>query len=244
MASEVGRSAWTDVGIDAVGQASSPEALRPVRCCVIGMEPPELPIHRVGDIDAQLLKQRFLGQQGVGHRPATAENRRIAETDIKAQNTAGPDLNQQRYPGAGELLAMYAVDENHICPRMIHLHEIEQALAVIGARMRLMGAALLRAHARASPLRLGYLADQPDQSALARYLARREAELPILRDQKTMNFPGCQGRSGRWLCQEYFLGKPVDRLPHRLGDAMTANPGTARGWSQARRHRICAKSAY
>lgn len=61
---------------------------------MIGMKPPELSVHRVGDIDAQFLEQRLLGQQGIGNRATTAEDRRIAEADIKALNTAGPDLNK------------------------------------------------------------------------------------------------------------------------------------------------------
>lgn len=78
---------------------------------------------------------------------------------------------------------MDAVDEDHIGARMIHLHKIEQALAMIDARMRLMGAAPLRAHARAGTLRLGNLADKPDQRTLAWHFSRRETELPVLRDQ-------------------------------------------------------------
>ena len=111
------------------------------------MQPLELAIHWIVDIHPEFAKKRALRQQRVGHRPAAAEDRRVPETHVKAQNRAGPDVDQQSQPRTGKLLAMQAVDEYHIGASMIHLHEVEQTLALVGTGMRLVCAPLLRAHA-------------------------------------------------------------------------------------------------
>ena len=93
---------------------------------MIGMEPLELAIRRIVDVYPEFAKKRPLGQQRVSHRPAAAEDRGIPKTHIKAQNCAGPDVDQQGKPGTGKLFAMQTVDEDHIGAGMIHLHEVEQ----------------------------------------------------------------------------------------------------------------------
>ena len=183
MPPEMGRAARTNVRIDTVCQARPAKTLGSVGRCMIGMEPLELAIHRIVDVHPEFAKKRPLGQQRVSHRPAAAEDRGIPKTHIKAQNCAGPDVDQQGQPGTCKLFAMQTVDEDHIGAGMIHLHEVEQPLAFIGTGMGLVRAPLLRTHARTRPLRLRYFPDQSHDGPHAGDFCHGELKSPVICDQ-------------------------------------------------------------
>ena len=151
VATQMGGPGFADIWVDAVPHAGSSECLRPVRLCLIGMQPLEQAEHRVADIHTQMLEDWLLGQQRTRDSPPAPENRRVAEADVEAKNRSRPDFDEERNPRSSEVLPPQAVDQDNIAPGVIHLDKVEKALAAIFAGMSLMGTAGLRAHGGLGP---------------------------------------------------------------------------------------------
>ena len=167
-------------------------------------------MHRIGEIEAQAIEQRLLRQQGIGNCPPAAKDRRCPETHVEAQNTAAPDVDEQSHPRSAQRYTVRTVNEHDVGGGVIHLHHVEQAIAVIFPRVRLVGGTSFRSH-EASLLRLAYCTDYPLDRSKAWNHPGIEGVVAIIGDQQITHLLGRFPDTERHFRQNDLFNQAIDR---------------------------------
>ncbi|WP_231471608.1 hypothetical protein [Novosphingobium sp. CECT 9465] len=204
------RTTWADVRIDAISLASASKNFRAMRSGVIGMQLPEKTMHWIFDFETETLEQRLFRQQSIGDCPSASKNRRCPKTHVEAENASAPDVDEQGHPRSAQSHTVCAVDKYDVGGGVIHLDHIEQTIAVVFPRVRLVGGTPFRTH-ETSLLRLAYLPDYPLDRSKTWNDPGIEAVVAIIGDQQITHLLRRFPNTERHFRQNDFFNEAIDR---------------------------------